>query len=294
MFSVVIPLYNKERYIYDTVLSVLNQTYTDFEVIIVNDSSTDNSLFEVSRFQDSRLKIFTKPNGGVSAARNFGIKKASHDYIAFLDADDLWKPNHLENIAGALQHYPKCGMTHSGYVMFEGNKNIVGIRDAKKISKSTYFIVDDYFKACYLNKAILGLTSAVCIKKSILDEFAEPFNVGIHCGEDADLWLRVACQTNVLYINKHTMLYRFATENSLFVNNFLDVTNDFDYIRWYNLESNSRYKDLFLNLFISRYALGLVKVKKKDAALKILSQMRGKKDFKTTIRCFLTKLLTSI
>lgn len=295
MFSIVIPLYNKEKYIYDTLLSVFNQTYTDFEVIVVNDSSTDNSLTIVNEFNDERLRVFTKPNGGVSAARNFGIKQAKHDYIAFLDADDLWKPNHLECIVDALSHNPECGMTHSGYIIFKDEvENIIGVRDAKMLSQSKIIIVKDYFKACYYYKTILGLTSAVCIKKSLLDTFDEPFKVGVHCGEDADLWLKVACKTNVIYINEHTMLYRYASENSLFISNFYDKKCNIDYTKWYDLKSNSRYKELFLNLFVGRYAFGLAKAKQKKSAREILSLMHGKMDFKTVVRYIVSKLLVAL
>ncbi|QYS90674.1 glycosyltransferase family 2 protein [Flavobacterium covae] len=91
LFSVIIPLYNKENYIYNTLISVINQTYTYFEIIIVNDGSTDKSLEIVKNINDSRIKIFEQNNKGVSSARNLGIKNATGSLIAFLDADDLWK-----------------------------------------------------------------------------------------------------------------------------------------------------------------------------------------------------------
>ena len=84
LFSVVIPLYNKRDYIKETIESVLLQTYTDFEIIAVNDSSTDDSLAIVQSFNDSRIRIYTKPNGGVSDTRNYGLKKALGEYICFL------------------------------------------------------------------------------------------------------------------------------------------------------------------------------------------------------------------
>lgn len=96
MFSIIIPLYNKADYIAETLKSVLNQTYCDYEVIVVNDSSTDNSLEVASSFQDERIHIYTKENEGVSAARNYGIMHAKYDYIAFLDADDIWESDYLE------------------------------------------------------------------------------------------------------------------------------------------------------------------------------------------------------
>ena len=106
LFSVVIPLYNKRDYIKETIESVLLQTYTDFEIIVVNDSSTDDSLAIVQSFNDSRIRIYTKPNGGVSDTRNYGLKKALGEYICFLDADDLWTSEYLYNLHCIILKYP--------------------------------------------------------------------------------------------------------------------------------------------------------------------------------------------
>ena len=98
-FSVIIPLYNKANYIKHTLLSVIQQSYSNFEIIVVNDGSTDNSLEIVQGIHDFRLKIFSKKNEGVSAARNYGINKAVNPYIAFIDADDRWDSLYLERFA---------------------------------------------------------------------------------------------------------------------------------------------------------------------------------------------------
>ena len=96
-FSVVIPLYNKENFIEKTMHSLLNQTYLDFEILVVNDCSTDASAAIVKRFDDRRIQIIQHPiNKGLSASRNTGIRSAKASYVAFLDADDLWKPLKLE------------------------------------------------------------------------------------------------------------------------------------------------------------------------------------------------------
>ena len=115
MFSIIIPLYNKANYITKTIQCVLKQTVQSFEIIIVNDSSTDNSLNIVSNIQDERITIYTKPNGGVSSARNYGIKKAKFDYIVFLDADDLWEEDFLSSINQLIQRYPQAGMYCTGF-----------------------------------------------------------------------------------------------------------------------------------------------------------------------------------
>src|SRR5690554_5521626 len=96
MFSVVIPLYNKELSISNTIQSVLDQTFQNFEIVIVNDGSTDNSVKEVEKFDDKRIRLIHQENQGVSAARNRGIKEARYEWIAFLDGDDLWEKEHLE------------------------------------------------------------------------------------------------------------------------------------------------------------------------------------------------------
>uniref|UniRef100_A0A4W5LYG6 Glycosyltransferase 2-like domain-containing protein n=1 Tax=Hucho hucho TaxID=62062 RepID=A0A4W5LYG6_9TELE len=97
-FSVIIPLYNKECFIENTLKSVLSQTFTAFEVIIINDGSTDKSEEKALQFKDSRIRYYSKENGGVSTARNFGIDKAKSVYITFIDADDYWYPTFLESI----------------------------------------------------------------------------------------------------------------------------------------------------------------------------------------------------
>ena len=98
MFSVIIPLHNKEKFIHDTISCVLYQTFIYFEIIVVNDGSTDKSLNVLSEFDDSRIKIYNIPNSGVSSARNFGIGKSKYEWVAFLDADDLWSGNYLSEV----------------------------------------------------------------------------------------------------------------------------------------------------------------------------------------------------
>ena len=106
-YSVVIPLYNKEHYIASTLRSVLAQTYPDYEVIVVDDGSTDNSLQTCKTVQSDKIQIVQQANQGVSAARNKGIELAAGEYICFLDADDAWHPDYLQNIETIVQKYPQ-------------------------------------------------------------------------------------------------------------------------------------------------------------------------------------------
>ena len=106
MISVIIPLYNKEKQIAKTLQTVLNQTYQNFEIVIVNDGSTDRSVDEVKKFLNSRIRLINQKNGGVSAARNRGIKEAKGEYLAFLDADDIWQNNYLQTQIDLICKYP--------------------------------------------------------------------------------------------------------------------------------------------------------------------------------------------
>lgn len=114
-FSVVIPLYNKQNYIKETIKSVLNQTFQDFEIVIVNDGSKDDSVKVVESIQDDRIKLVHQENSGVSVARNMGIKEANAKYIAFLDADDLWLPEFLQTIYELIQNFPDAGLYATAY-----------------------------------------------------------------------------------------------------------------------------------------------------------------------------------
>ncbi|MFA6873908.1 MAG: glycosyltransferase family A protein, partial [Bacteroidaceae bacterium] len=115
MISVIIPLYNKERYIKRAICSVLNQSFGNFEIVVINDGSTDNSASIVESIDDTRIKLINQKNTGVSAARNKGIAESKYDFIAFLDADDEWKENHLAIIASLIEKYPLCGVFATSY-----------------------------------------------------------------------------------------------------------------------------------------------------------------------------------
>lgn len=113
LISVIIPVFNGEKTIQYTIESVLNQTFPDFELIIINDGSTDSTLEVTSRFSDQRLQIFSYPNAGLNASRNRGIAKSSGEYITFIDADDLWTPDKLESQLNALQNNPEAAVAYS-------------------------------------------------------------------------------------------------------------------------------------------------------------------------------------
>ena len=249
-FSIVIPLFNKEQYIAETLDSVIHQTFDDYEVIIVNDSSTDRSLSIVKSFEikDSRFNVYTIPNGGVSNARNFGIKHSHGEFVCFLDADDLWKPDYLKEANSLIEKYGKSNFLCFAYEWFEDNpQNVV-----KHCSLEKYFKGDkqiDFFKYSVLIKASVALTSAVIIRRSRLMELDYCFPKEYSMGEDVDLWVRSAKEP-IIYSNKALMLYRSFTPNGLMNQNYSNISKEFPYWLWYNLKGYGPYKNMFTTRMI--------------------------------------------
>lgn len=124
-FSIIIPLYNKEDGIVSSIESVLNQTFKDFEVVIVDDGSTDTSIENIQQFDDCRIRLITQQNAGPSAARNHGVRKANGEWILFLDADDELEPDALSHFNNLISKYPKHKCFACNYYLEKGGKKSV-------------------------------------------------------------------------------------------------------------------------------------------------------------------------
>ena len=201
-FSVVIPLYNKEISITNTVNSVLQQSHKDFELIIVNDGSTDNSLSVVEAICDNRIKIVNKPNGGVSSARNTGIEHAQCDWIAFLDGDDLWQPQFLEEIESMVHDFPLADIISTNYS---------GGHVGQGIAYDTRGYVTDYYGTVLKYGAIIW-SSAVCVKKSCFAKTGG-FRTYLCYGEDLEMWSRLINSYKLAYSPKVLSHYNMEAEN---------------------------------------------------------------------------------
>ena len=219
-FSVIIPLYNKAPYVRKALGSVLAQTYTDFELIVVDDGSTDGSAEIAEQFIDERLKVkdsnnsiadtnaynlspinyklIRQANAGVAAARNNGVAQANGDYLAFLDADDWWEPTYLERMAQLIEDYPDAGLYASNYVYYKPGKTHVAL------NIPTGYIL--YPKAYLENGAMPVWTGATMIHKVVFDEMGG-FPVGIKLGEDFLLWAKIALQYKVAFLNEALAWY---------------------------------------------------------------------------------------
>lgn len=236
MFSVIIPLYNKAPYVAKAIESVLGQTYRDFEVIVIDDGSTDQSLEVAKTFENKSITIVSQPNSGVSTARNNGVKIAKYPYICFLDADDWWHPTFLEEMKRLITDFPDAGIYGSGYyIVKNGQERIAPIGVPQGFERG----IIDYCEV-YAKTLCMPLTSiSVAIPKHIFDE-EEGFKSQLKLGEDFDLWIRIVLKHKAILVNKPLAYY----------NQDVDVNNRAIGSRFYKPEEHmlfSNYGDFMHN-----------------------------------------------
>jgi glycosyltransferase involved in cell wall biosynthesis len=198
LISVIIPLFNKESYVVDSLMSVFSQSYENFEILVVNDGSTDSSLDKVKQFQDHRLAIIDKQNEGVSTARNIGVVRSSGELLAFLDADDFWFKDHLLHVVKALKKFPECGAVSNSFcrkaIKLENNFDV------------RYSLVRDYINQAALGKKTMW-TSSSAMRRSIFEK-AGGFPPNESHGEDLALWLQASLQAPVVFTDYIGAFYR--------------------------------------------------------------------------------------
>jgi len=214
--SVVIPVFNKGFILNETLNSVLQQTFTNYEIIIVNDGSTDNSLELLSKFKDPRIQIYSQENKGAAAARNLGIEKSNGEFIAFLDADDYWFPNHLEELIKLSEQFPNCGSYCSRYQIKNTKKSVLN-PTFKNISSEFIGIVENYFASNFPFK--INITLNQMIPKKIVTEMGG-FTEGVTNGQDLELWTKIGIKYPIAVHNKITAIYNNYLPNTLSKNSF--------------------------------------------------------------------------
>ncbi len=249
-FSIVIPLYNKEKFISETLYSVKNQNFKDYEIIIVDDQSTDQSLSIVKNLNLHNSTIITQKNQGVAAARNHGISIAKGNYIVLLDADDTWYSNHLAALKKQIDLFPKAGLYCNNY-------EILYSPTVKKNAAFNFnyeedcLLVNNFFKSSIINS--VAWTSAVAFSKNTFDIIGG-FNTHLNTCEDLDLWLRIALNYEVVFNPAITMSYKTYISDSL-------TKNENNLIREQFLNNFSKEEQnnasLKLYLDINRYALAI-------------------------------------
>jgi glycosyltransferase involved in cell wall biosynthesis len=251
-FSIIIPLYNKAPYVAKAIGSVLAQTFTDYELIIVDDGSKDNSAEVASQAIEgySDCRLLRQENAGVSMARNNGVVASHGDYLCFLDADDWWEPTFLKEMTELIAEFPDAGIYGTNYTIVNETRHKtrvakIGVEDG--FEKGCINYCQTYAKTMYMPL----WTGAVCIPIGVFDEMLG-FPKGIRLGEDFLLWIRIALKYKVAFLNKPLAYY----------NQDVDVTNrgvgrlhkPEEHVLW-NVaflaeeeKSNSDYKQLIDNL----------------------------------------------
>ncbi|HPS33450.1 MAG TPA: glycosyltransferase family 2 protein [Anaerolineaceae bacterium] len=209
-FSVVIPVYNKEKYIKRAINSVLSQTHQKFEIIIIDDGSTDDSIDIAREVQDSRIKIIQQENLGVSAARNRGIKEANHDWVAFLDADDEWLPRFLEEINNLILDFPACQVAGTGFFLVNKNGEIQVNKISCPITPGWTGYLKN-FAASMTKGGPLSSSSFAATKQALLQAGLYP--EGVTLSEDLSLYLMLAIDYQIAYSYAPLAIYHLEAEN---------------------------------------------------------------------------------
>jgi len=200
--SVIVPAYNAERYILETIETVRQQIFLDFELIVINDGSTDHTLELLNTVKEPRLKIISYQNGGVSVARNRGITHANGDFIAFLDADDLWTSDKLELQLSALQQHPEAGVAYSWTHYMDEQGKYFHTGEPITFEGNVY--------ADMLVNNFLASGSNPLIRRQALESTGE-FDPELAPSEDWDFYLRLAARWPFVVVPKPQILYRRAT-----------------------------------------------------------------------------------
>jgi len=207
--SVIIPVYNGERFLSEAIESVINQTYPNWEIIAINDGSTDRSM-EILKHYKSKLSslihVINQENLGPSVARNSGIKKAKGEYIAFLDYDDLWLSEKLEKQVKFLESNNEISLIYCDCYIIDNNSNI----EKDTYSEKTKFIKGKIFKKLLSNNFIP--TSTVLLRKKVLDDVGL-FNLEYKISQDYDLWLRISDKYLIDFLKQPLAKYRFHSES---------------------------------------------------------------------------------
>lgn len=209
-FSVIVPLYNKAPYVKKALESICAQTYKDFELVIIDDGSTDDSLAVVNDFVREvygvKCMVYSQANAGVAAARNNGVTKSKGEYVCFLDADDWWEPTYLEEMDRLIMEYPEAGLYATNYVYYKPGKTHVALKLERGYIN---------YPEAYLHSVAMPVwTGAACMPRRVFDEMGG-FPVGIKLGEDFLLWAKTALHYPVAFCEKALTYYNNDVPASL-------------------------------------------------------------------------------
>jgi glycosyltransferase involved in cell wall biosynthesis len=255
-FSVVISVYNKQDYIGKTLQSVMDQTFTDFEIIVVNDGSTDDSEKVILEFDDKRIKYFPQENQGAGAGRNAAIKKASGEWIALLDADDRWYPEYLAEIHRMISTYPGQYVFATAIAINKAGSTILPNYSVHNLKKDEVRVLD-FFKSSLIDSLLTS--SSTVLHRKVLDE-AGLYDPSIKSGQDTDLWIRVGLKYDIVFLNKICAVYEYAYQSLSKTAKRIDDKSNFEDYKEYEASRPEVKKFMDLN----RYSLSILAKSRKD------------------------------
>jgi cellulose synthase/poly-beta-1,6-N-acetylglucosamine synthase-like glycosyltransferase len=212
-WSFVVPLYNKQDFIEATLQSILSQAGADTEVLVVDDGSRDEGPARVLALADPRVRLIQQANGGVSHARNRGIREARGTWILFLDADDLLHPQALLAYRQLLARHPETQVLAGAYIRVPSSE--VPAFEFKPHRGEAESRIIENLPAEFLRVGMPFFTSTIVIRRQLLADLDPWFPEGESMGEDLDLWFRVAERTSIAYTQAETALYRTDLHTSL-------------------------------------------------------------------------------
>lgn len=215
-FSIIIPLYNKEKTIRSTLESVLRQDHPLFEVIVVDDGSTDGSTAVVHNLSDARVRLFQKENGGPGSARNAGIAQARHDWVIWLDADDLMLPDALRAFTGTLDMHPEADMVVGNFELAENNH--IRPYHTKKLSAT----IENPFKSWYF-KELMPCAGTYCCKKTLL--LKHPYHEKLKRSEDTEVLFHLFREACI--VRTDAVVMRYCRDFSAESRKKTDLSKDF-------------------------------------------------------------------
>lgn len=201
--SVIIPAFNAEKTILETIQSIQAQSFKNFELIVIDDGSTDGTLSVLADIDDPRLKVFSYKNGGLPIARNRGIERSTGDFISFIDADDLWKPNKLEKQLEALEKYTDAGVAYSWTAFIDENSNFLYAWEP--------IFFQGYVYPNLLVRNFISSGSNILVRREYI-EAAGKFDPQLKSVEDWDYYLRLAALCPFAVVPEYQILYRRSSQ----------------------------------------------------------------------------------
>jgi glycosyltransferase involved in cell wall biosynthesis len=202
--SVIIPAYNSEKTIKQTINSVLNQTFSDLELIIINDGSQDSTLEVITQISDSRIKVFSFPNAGGNVSRNRGLHLAVGEFVSFLDADDLWTPDKLQSQLKALQENVTAKVAYSWTDYIDENGEFI-------LSGQRVNVNENVYENLLLNNFLENGSNPLICKKALIT--LGGFDESLSAAQDWDMWLRLASKFNFICVPSVQILYRISANS---------------------------------------------------------------------------------